>query len=38
MGCTVGPGFEFADFQLLADTLAPDALMRDYPPAVTMFW
>jgi predicted cupin superfamily sugar epimerase len=26
VGCTVGPGFEFADFLLLAD--APDAASR----------
>ena len=37
MGCTVGPGFEFADFELLADAPGTDT-MRDYPAAVTMFW
>jgi predicted cupin superfamily sugar epimerase len=36
VGCTVGPGFEFADFELLADRgpLA-DALFRALPEAVS---
>jgi predicted cupin superfamily sugar epimerase len=34
VGCSVGPGFEFADFDLLADDPAmADALVRDLPEA-----
>jgi predicted cupin superfamily sugar epimerase len=38
MGCTVGPGFEFADFDLLADDLGTAVLVRDVHPAVRAFW
>jgi uncharacterized protein len=32
VGCTVGPGFEFADFDLLADDAArATAVRRDWP-------
>jgi uncharacterized protein len=32
MGCTVGPGFDFADFQLLADNPELAAVVRaDWP-------
>jgi predicted cupin superfamily sugar epimerase len=34
VGCSVGPGFEFADFELLADSpAAADALVRAWPDA-----
>ena len=34
VGCTVGPGFEFADFELLADrSQLADALCRALPEA-----
>lgn len=34
VGCSVGPGFEFADFELLADDAASaDALVRALPEA-----
>ena len=38
VGCTVGPGFEFADFELLADHLGTAALGRDWHPAVRTYW
>lgn len=38
MGCTVGPGFDFADFELLADHMGTVALARDCHPAVAAFW
>ena len=36
-GCTVGPGFDFSDFQLLADEIGA-AFTRDCHPAVAAFW
>jgi predicted cupin superfamily sugar epimerase len=34
VGCSVGPGFEFADFELLADDpVSADALLRALPDA-----
>lgn len=33
-GCTVGPGFEFADFRLLADNAALSSSVRDALPDV----
>lgn len=38
MGCTVGPGFDFADFELLAGQIGPAVLARDVHPAVRAFW
>jgi predicted cupin superfamily sugar epimerase len=38
VGCTVGPGFDFADFELLADRVGTAVLARDYHPAVRAFW
>jgi predicted cupin superfamily sugar epimerase len=35
VGCTVGPGFDFADFELLADEMGTAALAREgYPASV----
>ena len=34
VGCTVGPGFEFADFRMLADNPARAAAVRDAWPEV----
>jgi predicted cupin superfamily sugar epimerase len=36
-GCSVGPGFDFADFQLLADDTGSMRAL-DRHPAVTAFW
>jgi predicted cupin superfamily sugar epimerase len=36
-GCTVGPGFEFADFQLLRDQPLEEASMRRRHPAMARF-
>jgi uncharacterized protein len=33
-GCTVGPGFDFADFRLLADDPEPSAVVREEWPEV----
>ena len=38
VGCTVGPGFDFADFELLADHMGAAVLVRDCHPAVRAFW
>ena len=38
MGCTVGPGFDFVDFELLADHMGTAGLARDCHPAVRVFW
>jgi len=38
VGCTVGPGFDFADFELLADRMGTAVLARDCHPAVRAFW
>jgi predicted cupin superfamily sugar epimerase len=38
MGCTVGPGFDFADFELLADHGGIAVLTRDRHPAIRAFW
>ena len=38
VGCTVGPGFDFADFELLADHMRTAAMLRDCHPAVRAFW
>ena len=38
VGCTVGPGFEFADFELLADHMGTAVLVRDIHPAARAFW
>lgn len=38
VGCTVGPGFEFADFELLADHMGSAVPVRDCHPAVRAFW
>jgi predicted cupin superfamily sugar epimerase len=35
MGCTVGPGFDFADFRLLADDAERAAVVRTMWPEVT---
>ena len=35
MGCTVGPGFDFADFRLLADDAERTAVVRVMWPEVT---
>ena len=37
VGCTVGPGFDFADFRLLADNDALAATVRTKFPDVAMF-
>lgn len=37
VGCTVGPGFDFADFELLRDTPSLAARMRDRHPEVASF-
>ena len=34
VGCTVGPGFDFADFRLLADDVERASLVRDALPQV----
>ena len=38
VGCTVGPGFEFADFELLAEHAGTAVLVRDIHPGVRAFW
>jgi predicted cupin superfamily sugar epimerase len=38
VGCTVGPGFDFADFELLAERIGTTVLVRDCHPAVRAFW
>ena len=38
VGCTVGPGFDFADFELLADEMGTAVLAREVHPAVRTFW
>jgi uncharacterized protein len=37
MGCTVGPGFDFADFRMLADAPAEAAILRDRYPELGSF-
>ncbi|HEV2126007.1 MAG TPA: cupin domain-containing protein [Chloroflexota bacterium] len=37
VGCTVGPGFEFADFQLLRELPAEVEAMRQRHPEVALF-
>jgi predicted cupin superfamily sugar epimerase len=37
-GCTVGPGFDFIDFELLAERMHTSATSRDWHPAVKAFW
>ncbi len=37
VGCTVGPGFDFADFQLLADDAERAASIRERWPAASEF-
>ena len=37
VGCTVAPGFEFADFRLLADDAAHAAIVRDRWPDEALF-
>ena len=36
-GCTVGPGFEFTDFQLLRDNLGPARLKAEKDPEASPF-
>jgi predicted cupin superfamily sugar epimerase len=36
-GCTVGPGFEFADFQLLRDSLGPQKKAAEADPVTARF-
>lgn len=38
MGCTVGPGFDFVDFELLADHMGTAVRAHDCHPAVRAFW
>jgi len=38
VGCTVGPGFEFDDFELLAEHAGTAVLVRDIHPAARAFW
>lgn len=37
VGCTVGPGFEFADFQMLADDRAAAAVIAEWHPQLEEF-
>lgn len=37
VGCTVGPGFDFADFELLADHTETAVLARDCHPSARAF-
>jgi predicted cupin superfamily sugar epimerase len=36
-GCTVGPGFEFADFQMLRDNLGPEKKAAEADPIASQF-
>jgi predicted cupin superfamily sugar epimerase len=38
VGCTVAPGFDFADFELLSDHGDAAILSRNGHPAVQMFY